>query len=36
MQLDLQLYKFYGDKIRTSVKPRSFIFIDLKYGSWGL
>jgi hypothetical protein len=23
------LYKFYGDKIRISVKPRRFIFISL-------
>jgi len=34
MQLDPQLYKFYGDKIRISVKPRKFIFIDLKYGEY--
>jgi len=29
MQLDPMLYKFYGDKIRISVKPRRFIFISL-------
>jgi putative transposase len=34
MQLDPMLYKFYGDKIRVSVKPRKFIFIDLKYGEY--
>jgi len=34
MQLDPMLYKFYGDKIRISVKPRKFIFIDLKYGEY--
>jgi len=34
MQLDPQLYKFYGDRIRISVKPRKFIFIDLKYGEY--
>ncbi|MBS7617761.1 IS200/IS605 family accessory protein TnpB-related protein [Candidatus Bathyarchaeota archaeon] len=34
MQLDPELYKFYGDKIRISVKPRQFIFIDLKFGEY--
>jgi len=34
MQLDPQLYKFYGDKIRISVKPRKFLFIDLRYGEY--
>ncbi|MEM3832442.1 MAG: transposase [Thermoprotei archaeon] len=34
MQLDPQLYKFYGDRIRISVKPRRFLFIDLKYGEY--
>jgi putative transposase len=34
MQLDPMLYKFYGDKIRISVKPRKFIFIKLKYGEY--
>ena len=34
MQLDPQLYKFYGDRVRVSVKPRRFIFIDLKYGEY--
>jgi len=34
MQLDPQLYKFYGDKIRVSVKPRNFLYIDLKYGEY--
>ena len=34
MQLDPMLYKFYGDRIRISVKPRNFIFIDLKYGEY--
>ncbi|MGC8932345.1 MAG: RNA-guided endonuclease InsQ/TnpB family protein, partial [Candidatus Methanodesulfokora sp.] len=34
MQLDPMLYKFYGDRIRISVKPRKFIFIKLKYGEY--
>jgi putative transposase len=34
MQLDPQLYKFYGDSIRISIKPRKFIFIKLKYGEY--
>jgi putative transposase len=34
MQLDPVLYKFYGDIIRISVKPRRFIFINLKYGEY--
>jgi putative transposase len=34
MQLDPQLYKFYGDAIRISVKPRRFIFINLRYGEY--
>ncbi|MEM2240250.1 MAG: transposase [Candidatus Bathyarchaeia archaeon] len=34
MQLDPQLYKFYGDEIRISVKPRKFLFINLKYGEY--
>jgi len=34
MQLDPQLYKFYGDVVRISVKPRRFIFINLKYGEY--
>ncbi len=34
MQLDPQLYKFYGDRIRISVKPRQFLFIDLKFGEY--
>jgi len=34
MQLDPQLYKFYGDRIRISVKPREFLYIDLKYGEY--
>jgi putative transposase len=34
MQLDPMLYKFYGDSIRISVKPRKFIFIKLKYGEY--
>jgi putative transposase len=34
MQLDPMLYKFYGDRIRISVKPRRFIFINLKYGEY--
>jgi putative transposase len=33
-QLDPMLYKFYGDRIRISVKPRKFIFIKLKYGEY--
>jgi putative transposase len=34
MQLDPQLYKFYGNRIRISVKPRRFIFLELKYGEY--
>jgi putative transposase len=34
MQLDPQLYKFYGDKVRISVKPRRFVFLELKYGEY--
>jgi len=34
MQLDPQLYKFYGDGIRISVRPRKFIFLKLKYGEY--
>jgi len=34
MQLDPMLYRFYGDRIRISVKPREFIFIELKYGEY--
>jgi putative transposase len=34
MQLDPQLYKFYGDCIRISVRPRQFIFLKLKYGEY--
>ncbi|MEM2441786.1 MAG: transposase, partial [Candidatus Bathyarchaeia archaeon] len=34
MQLDPQLYKFYGDRIRISVKPRKFTYIELKYGEY--
>jgi putative transposase len=34
MQLDPMLYRFYGDKIRISVKPRRFIFLELKYGEY--
>ncbi len=34
MQLDPQLYRFYGGRIRISVKPRKFLFIDLKYGEY--
>jgi putative transposase len=34
MQLDPVLYKFYGDRIRISVKPRRFIFINLRYGEY--
>ncbi len=34
MQLDPQLYKFYGDKIRISVKPRQFSIIQLKFGEY--
>jgi len=32
IQLDPMLYKFYGESIRISIKPRKFIFIKLKYG----
>lgn len=34
MQLDPQLYKFYGDRIRISIRPREFIFINLKFGEY--
>ncbi|MEM1605365.1 MAG: transposase [Fervidicoccaceae archaeon] len=34
MQLDPQLYKFYGDRIRVSVRPREFLFINLKFGEY--
>jgi putative transposase len=34
MQLDPQLYRFYGDKIRISVRPRKFIFINLRFGEY--
>jgi putative transposase len=34
MQLDPMLYKFYGNSVRISVKPRKFIFIKLKYGEY--
>jgi len=34
MQLDPMLYRFYGDRIRVSVKPRRFISIELKYGEY--
>ncbi|MBS7610634.1 IS200/IS605 family accessory protein TnpB-related protein [Candidatus Bathyarchaeota archaeon] len=34
MQLDPQLYKFYGDSIRISVKPREFLYIELRYGEY--
>lgn len=34
MQLGPQLYKFYGDSIRISVRPRQFIFLKLKYGEY--
>jgi putative transposase len=34
MQLDPQLYRFYGDSIRISVRPRKFIFIKLRYGEY--
>ena len=34
MQLDPQLYKFHGDRIRISVRPRQFLFIALKFGEY--
>jgi putative transposase len=34
MQLDPQLYKFYGGSVRISVRPRRFIFLKLKYGEY--
>jgi len=34
MQLDPQLYRFYGDKIRISARPRKFLYITLKYGEY--
>jgi putative transposase len=34
MQLDPMLYRFYGDRIRVSVKARRFVFLELKYGGY--
>jgi len=34
MQLDPMLYRFYGDRIRISVRPKQFLFIDLKFGEY--
>jgi putative transposase len=34
MQLDPMLYRFYGDRIRISAKPRRFTFLELKYGKY--
>jgi putative transposase len=34
IQLDPMLYRFYGDRIRVSVKPRRFVFLELKYGEY--
>ncbi|RZN62493.1 MAG: transposase, partial [Thermoproteota archaeon] len=34
MQLDPVLYKFYGDGVRISVRPRQFLFINLKFGEY--
>ncbi len=34
MQLDPQLYRFYGSMVRISVKPRNFIYLELKYGEY--
>jgi len=34
MQLDPTLYRFYGDRIRISVRPRQFLYIDLKFGEY--
>jgi putative transposase len=34
MQLDPMLYRFYGDRIRVSVKPRRFISIELNHGEY--
>jgi len=34
MQLDPVLYKFYGDRVRISVRPRQFLFINLKFGEY--
>jgi putative transposase len=34
IQLDPMLYRFYGDKIRISVRPRQFLYIDLKFGEY--
>jgi len=34
MQLDPVLYKFYGDGVRISVRPRQFLFISLKFGEY--
>lgn len=34
MQLDPQLVKFEGDRLRISVKPRKFLYIQLKFGDY--
>lgn len=34
MQLDPQLVKYEGDRIRISVKPRKFLYLDLEYGKY--
>ncbi len=34
IQLDHQLVKYEGDRIRISVKPRKFLYIKLKYGKY--
>ncbi|MEM3832615.1 MAG: hypothetical protein QW128_03315 [Thermoprotei archaeon] len=34
IQLDPQLVKFEGDRLRISVRPRKFLYIQLKYGDY--
>ena len=34
IRLDPQLVKFEGDKLRISVKPRQFVYVQLKYGEY--
>jgi len=34
MQLDSQLVKYEGNRIRISIKPRKFLYIELKYGEY--
>jgi putative transposase len=34
MQLDPMLYKLHEDRVRISVRPRQFLFINLKFGKY--